>query len=285
MERIIATTDFSENSRPGIRFAIQLAQSRNAELILVHVYEVLRATFWTDQVYEQFIERGREAIMRDFPDFVRTTYHSIGLTPPADLKTVAHHNLDPVDGIIEFARQQNASYICIATRGAGLLRKIFGTNTSKLIRLSPVPVICVPGSYQFAPISKIMYASDMKDYSAELSQVVAFARPMNARVELLHIAWSYEMDTDKEALEQELKEQHNYEVQLHYQPNDLDNGLLDQINNAVERSEPSLLVFFTHQDRDLYDRLLLSGNAKDFSFDPTIPMLSIPKSPETGNSA
>lgn len=44
MKKVLVTTDFSENSKAGIRFAIQWASQQRLSLIFVHVLHILRPT-------------------------------------------------------------------------------------------------------------------------------------------------------------------------------------------------------------------------------------------------
>lgn len=44
MNKILITTDFSSNSKAGLRFAIQMASQHNYSLTFFHSYHLLRPT-------------------------------------------------------------------------------------------------------------------------------------------------------------------------------------------------------------------------------------------------
>ena len=46
MKRILVTTDFSTNSKAGVRFAIQLASQTKCELTFYNVHETLKSNAW-----------------------------------------------------------------------------------------------------------------------------------------------------------------------------------------------------------------------------------------------
>ena len=46
MKKILVTTDFSANSKAGVRFAIQLASQIKCELIFYHILETLKSNAW-----------------------------------------------------------------------------------------------------------------------------------------------------------------------------------------------------------------------------------------------
>jgi hypothetical protein len=214
--------------------------------------------------------------MEELPQFVKRVYRSMNIVP-TNYQAVAHHNLDVEAGILEYAKRQHADYICISTRGAGTFSKIYGTTTSAIIAKSSIPVLCVPSNYRLKPITSILYASDLTAYEQELPRVVAFAKPLNASVELLHFSWPYEFMLDANLVERTLEEKTGYKISLHYHRRDIEKSLMKEIESAIAASKPSILVMFTNQQRSFFQRLFLSSNTKDYSYHPKIPMLSFNK--------
>src|SRR5690606_28706075 len=76
---------------------------------------------------------------------------------------VIRESVVPDGNILNYAENGAFDYICMGTRGAGTIEKIFGTNTSHIINKSDVPVIAVPKDYQSKTISSLLYASDLFD--------------------------------------------------------------------------------------------------------------------------
>ena len=54
MKKIVVTTDFSENSKKGILFAIQLASQTDCELIFYNVVSIYMPTIWDNVYYNEF---------------------------------------------------------------------------------------------------------------------------------------------------------------------------------------------------------------------------------------
>ncbi|MBD1392991.1 universal stress protein [Mucilaginibacter glaciei] len=276
MEKILVTTDQSGNSKAAIRFAIKLSQQRKAELIIVYVYHLLKPFNWTDNAFEKHGDIFREKTMTELTSFIADIYHEMH-EPELRHQLVLISNMDMVDGVMEYATRHACSYICIATRGAGILTKIFGTHTAKLINQSPVPVICIPSAYHLKEIKHVLYASDMTDYERELAKVVAFARPIHASVEMMHISYSFEFAFDKKLMEATLKKKADYEVTIVNRKRDITNDLLEDIDEAIKVSKPSVLILFTHQSRSMFEKLFYPSNAEDYSFYGKIPMLTFNK--------
>lgn len=276
MEKILVTTDQSANSKAAIRFAIKLAKQRKAELIILYVYHNVKPFSWSEKVFEEYEGAFIEKIRAELTEFIADIYHDIH-EPKAQHQLVLVSNLDAADGIMAYASKHNCSYICISTRGAGTFTKILGTHTSKLIRSSAIPVLCIPSAYRLKELKHILYASDMTDYENELKKVVAFAKPIHASVEMMHISYPYEFAFDKEMMEATLQKKTAYKVSVLNPKRDITHALLEDIDHAVKVSKPSLLVLFTHQSRSMFERLLFPSNAEEYSFYGKIPLLTFNK--------
>lgn len=281
MDKILVTTDLSANSRAGLRFAINWAQQKKAQLIFLHVHQVLRASTWSDAKYDFYVGEDKKRLMSELESFVGSVYKSMKVAPDK-YKCELHHSFDVAESIASYAKAQKCTYICIATRGAGMVKKLFGTNTGKLIRLSATPVLCVPTSYRVKPIAKVLYASDMTNYEHELKNVVAVAKPFKASVELLHMSFPYEFIMNEAMAEKELKKKFKYDIDLHYAQRDIELSLLQDLEKAITKAKPSLVVMYTEQKRSFFDRLFSSSRTTEFTFSTKVPMLIYSKSKAKG---
>lgn len=279
MEKILVTTDQSVNSKPAIRFAIQLAKQRQAELIILHVYHLLKPLKWTAAAFERYTAEFQEKTTEELKAFIAEIYKAIE-EPKINYQLALVPNVDVVDGIRDYGSKHHCAYICISTRGAGTLKKIFGTHTTKLIRSSAVPVLCIPSTYHLKELKHILYASDMTDYENELKRVVDFARPLRATVAMMHISYPYEFALDKGLAEATLKKKTAYQIDLLTPKRDITLTLLEDIDHAVKSGKPSLLVLFTNQSRSMFEKLFFPSIAEEYSFYGKIPLLTFNKQEE-----
>ena len=167
MQKILVTTDFSANSKAGLRFAIQLASQHECELTFFHCYYVMKPTSWSKAKNEAYEEEETIKIQDQLNQFVNSVYKSMNVVA-RNIKCVIKNSLQTKSSIREYALQNKFRYICMSTRGAGKIKKIFGTNTSNLINHSNVPVIAVPGSWHQNKIKSVLYASDLTQLTKEL---------------------------------------------------------------------------------------------------------------------
>ena len=276
MEKIIVTTDQSANSKSAIRFAINLARTRKAELIVLHVYHILRPTIWSENAYEVYKESILNQTRKQMTIFIDKILKSMKLSDQR-LQLIMTEHIDVTEGILKFIAQHPCDYLCISTRGAGGIKKLFGTHTSKLITHAKVPVICIPSGYRNRPCKRVLYATDMTDYMAELSRIINFLRPLTAELRMLHMASEDKLVVDKELTEKSIEKKLDYKVEVINRERDLFHTILKDISPEVKRYKPSLIAFFTHQNQSFLEKLLLPSNAAEYSFYGEIPIISFKK--------
>ena len=185
MKKILVTTDFSNNSKAGLLYAIQLASQNKFELTFFHVYNILIPSAWHVLRAEEYEKTETKIIQDKLNTFVDKIYKRLDI-PKSTIKCVAKSSLFPQSAIMEYAEEHNFNFICMSTRGAGSFERLLGTNTSNIINNSHIPVIAVPHNYKQTKISSILYASDLVNLEKELKIIVDFAKPLKAIVELLH---------------------------------------------------------------------------------------------------
>ncbi len=277
MNKILVTTDFSENSKAGLYFALQLASQNNAELTFFHTYHILVPTAWNEVRVEGFENDEAEKIEEKLKAFVEETYREINVSG-AQYKCVIKSSIFADSCIREYAVDNKFDFICISTRGAGAIKRLLGTNTANLINNSAVPVIAIPHNYEKRAITSILYVSDLHHYKKEILNVIAFAEPLKASVELLHLTTTLDKKADLDVIENAVKRIETYNVNFKTTPRNPDNALVTDIEEAVKNIQPSVMVMFTEQNRSWFEKIFLSSKSAEYSFDAKVPLLVFHKS-------
>lgn len=272
MKKILVTTDFSSNSKSALLFAIQLASQDNYKLTFFHSYEVLRPTSWSEPVLVSFEKSESAKIIRKLNKFVNDVYKSLGFSvehPECVVKSGAYTDRN----IMDYAHKNKYSFICISRKGRGKTARLFGSNTSTLIKKSKIPLIAIPSDYKKAEISDITYASDLLNLDDELEQVVSFTGPLGARVELLHFKSPIDYLTDASQFNAIKEKLEKYQIKANYETLDYEKTLIANINKVIKLSKPSLLIMFTDQNRTLFERIFMSSISAEFSSMSKVPLL------------
>ncbi|MBN9481932.1 MAG: hypothetical protein BGO70_15280 [Bacteroidetes bacterium 43-93] len=266
---IVVTTDFSANSKAGIRFAVQLAKQRNAELIILHVYQVLRASFWSDTKYQNYVDQFREIWLQELTGFVQGIFRHSN-TKPANYRLAVYHSLHIVDGILAFSKENKAAFICTSTRGRSGIARVLGGTVSGLIAKSSMPLLCVPSTYRTKKIDRILYATDMENIENELKKVIEFSKFLNAEIIVAHLAFDYEHKmVPIRSIE--------YKVQYKWAKRDINRSIIEDLQVVIKNVRPAIVVFFTNRKDAFIEKLLTPNNAKEYFNSGKIPVLSIHK--------
>lgn len=276
MEKILVTTDFSANSKAGLRFAIQLASQHKYNLVFFHSYHIMKPTSWNDKVFAAFEKSEITKIKKKLEHFVDSVYKQMGVTP-ANMSCVVKSSFLIDSNIMDYAAKNEFNFICISRRGGGKHRKIFGTNTSNLINQSDVPIIAIPNNYRKTKITNILYTSDLANLENEVKRVVDFAKPLDAKIDLLHFKVPRDTSEDPEVIEKSIKKFTDYDISMHLENVDFAKTLIDNLEKVIQKSKPSMLIMFTQQNRSFFKRLFLSSISAEYSFQAKVPLLVFKK--------
>ena len=220
MKKILVPTDFSANSKAGVRFAIHWAAQQKLDLVFVHVLNILRVSSWSGAYFAKYAAQEENLCRSKFEKFITDIYRKMNVKP-GKYSIIIIQAISADISILDYCRKNKGiDYICISTRGAGTLKKIFGTNTGNLIIKSEVPVLAVPQNYKVADVKSVLYATDLRNFTAEIKKVVAFAQPLKTSIEAVHFAWPDEITLYEKTIEAAFKKQFKYGLKLHVEKND-----------------------------------------------------------------
>jgi len=276
MEKILVPTDFSDNSKPGLRFAIRLAARNKSHLVFINVHLVKRppTTGSNDAVnFEEFKQNELDKTKIKLESFVRKIYQSLKLESDG-------YSCEVIEGIkadftlIDYCKNHSdIKYLVISTRGASYFNKVLGTNTGNLITKSPIPVIAVPKDYRYRPLRNVLYASDFENLTSEFQRVLDFAKPRGLSVELLHFSSPSTKDLEESLNINDLEVKAGYPLIIRNEKYNNEHPLSRNLNEQIDKIQPSLVVLFTNQERSLFEKIFLSSMAEGLSFKIQTPLL------------
>jgi nucleotide-binding universal stress UspA family protein len=272
MDKILVTTDFSSNSKAALRFAIQLASQHKFELTFFHSYYIANLTSLSNSAFADYERKEADKIQKKLNQFVESVYRDMDVVSK-NKRGVIKSAVLADSNIREYAQENKFSFICISSRGSGKLKKIFGTSTSNLIAHSTVPVIAVPHNYRRSEIKSVIYASDLVNLENELEKVIEFTKPLKAKVEILHYNYPTDITTNKNTIDELVKKNSKHNIKLHIENINLAESLISNIEAVINRSKPSMLIMFTQQNRSFFEKIFLSSNSANYSFNAKVPLL------------
>lgn len=276
MLKILATTDFSVNSKAGIRFAIQLASQQACEITFFHSYHIMKPSIWDAKRFTSYEKSETVKIKNKLEKFVAAIYKALD-TKPEKVHYVISSSFVTDSNIIKYATDHQFDLISISRRGEGKLKKIFGTNTTNLIQRSTVPVMAIPHNYKSMKINSVLYASDLANLKHEMDKVVAFAKPLGATIELLHLNYPSDTSDNMKTIEDVIKDYPKTNITYRLENIDLIYNLVSNLEQVIKKTKPSILVMVTDQDLGFFEKLFLSSSTAEFSLIASVPLLVFKK--------
>ncbi len=276
MLKILAPTDFSKASKAGLRFVMQWSSVQKIDILFVHFFHTFRLPVWTDADFRRSIEKEKTHYNKKLTRFIGNLYKKTNIKP-GKYSCMAKFGLSADIAIMDYCRDHpGIDYICMATRGAGLTNKLFGTHTGNLTTRSQVPVITIPEKYRIHSISTILYATDFLNYENEIKKVLSFARPLGAKIKVLHLNDSSRDLPDEKTLKA-VKETAPFEVDFLIETRPPTQSIIQTLREKISSLRPSLIILFTDQHRNFIKKLISPSKAETLAFKTTIPLLSFNK--------
>ncbi len=185
-KKILCPVDFSPGSQQAMRTAVRLANERDAELVLVHVWYLPPTVFAGEQLYAaDFVqqlsddaERSLEAAVAEAGRLGARHVTSKLLTGP------------PSQQIVDAARGEGGPWlIVIGTHGrTGLARVMLGSVAEQVVRHAPCPVLTVRPDNEPAPFAHVLCPIDLSKPAHDAMEVAGeLAQAGGAGITLLHV--------------------------------------------------------------------------------------------------
>lgn len=279
MERILVTTDFSVNSKRGMRFAIRWAAQAKAEVVYLHCFQALIPTTLHVSKMEEAIGEQKREWQQKLEKFVEKFHDKAGV-PVSKLpyyQCVVIEGISPTTAIMDYAEQQRFDYLCMSVRGAGVVEKIIGTSTSVVLTQSKVQVLAVPQSYRSQPIEKLLYASDLENFDSEMSKALKVAGSVGATLSLVHFYTPSVMTAAPEEVLKDWKKRFPALDEVVVLPLDSLQRFVGQLEKALRKVRPDVVLFFSQSNQTWFDKIFRVSRAETFSFSTQIPMLVMRK--------
>jgi nucleotide-binding universal stress UspA family protein len=270
--KLLVTTDFSTNSKGAIRFAQTLAnQSKEIEVTFYHSVQFMKPSTWSDELYSSYKQEEVNRLTEELSKFVFSTIQDTNKF--ASVKYVIDSALSTEKDIVTYAEKKKMDFICIATQGAGVLRKIMGTHTSHIVNNSLIPVLVIPSHYRSKPLKKVTYLSDFENVKKELDKVSKLSTAIKCGIDVLHYS-SLVLDQKKFERNEALVASENYKnTQLHIIKNNLELPLMERVSEYITKSKPELLVMFTRREKSFFERIFLPSKSAELTYTTKVPVL------------
>lgn len=272
---ILFPTDFSEVAHNAFQYALELADTLSARIVLLHVnFETTLQSEWVPEEFIQALrDEKKEKAMKFFHEYQREAQLISGKSIEVSPMITRGH---AADEIIRVSHRDDVGLIIMGTLGAeSLAEKIMGSVTAKVIEGAKCPVLAVPAEARYRPIRHLMFATGFEARDTEvIRQLLVFSQLFDATLSCSHIRtqkgeWDkVDIQTFEEIYELELKE----DRLRFYLSNDKD--ILHGLNRFIEDHKVDMVVMLKHRHHFL-DRMLRESHTREMALHSSVPVLAL----------
>lgn len=272
MKKILFPTDFSEAATNAFVHALEFAKIVNAELILLHTFEI--------PVYDsQFFPENYAAI---YTSIELAKFETFKDEMPKLKAIAAERNLEDIvlkhrlmDGDLLYnlknvVVEDNIDFVIMGTNGISDWTTFFlGSNTSSVISGVEVPILCVPIDAKFKKIKTIGFTTRYREKDKkELRKVLKIAHKTNAKVRSLYVKTTTS-DVPVETIKEWESEFAGENVEFLVLPSD---EVKETIIDFILFKDIDILTTITHK-RSFFESLFDSSFTKKITKEVSIPVL------------
>jgi nucleotide-binding universal stress UspA family protein len=189
MKTIIVPTDFSPVALNALHYALDMATSINAEIILLNTYQV--PVSYSDAPISPVSTISIDDIKKSSQERLEDLRQEVSRITSGRLRVYTEANLGhTVDVLEEICSAVRPFAIVMGSHGStGIERLIMGSTTLSVIRHLRCPVIVVPPGTSYKKIRKMGLACDFKDVAETIptEYIKNIVHEFNAELHVLNV--------------------------------------------------------------------------------------------------
>ena len=279
MKKMLVPTDFSNNSKHALKVAAFIAEKVKGKVEILHAntavaYAPPLPDYYVPEAYDmtEYYENAAEELYGLKQELIGS-----GKFDDVKIETVVEEGF-LYSTVRRIAEEDRADLIVMGTKGASGATEFFvGSNTEKVIRTSPCPVLAVPeNSGEFNPKTVLIPTTLRKGQQVVFKMVAEWQKHFPFEVKVLYLNNPAGFDTNEEI--EKAAQQLATEAGLKKVKSFMNGNTFNEENSILqfaERENIDLIVMGTHQRQGL-SHLLFGSLTEDMANHSNIPVLSVP---------
>ncbi len=275
MKNILIPTDFSENSKDALDYAISLFKGSNVRFYILNTYDQLVAsdhfdvTVATNMKTIQLLKENSDTQLKAI-----TTYLKNKNSELHQIETLSKIGT-LIGAIKEIVEEKSIDLIVMGTKGETSSSNIFfGSNTIQVINTRIAPVLAVPAGYKFKPLRNILFPTDLQIALGDrhLKLLLAIAKERKCKITLLHKLFRG-LNSLQRAHRAMLEK---YLAAVDFSFETIEDKEIDDAVFDYERKHPTDLLAMINNKHSFLENLFFKPVVSKIVKDTDIPFLVIP---------
>jgi nucleotide-binding universal stress UspA family protein len=291
MKTILVPTDFSDNAANALDYALGLARHTQGRIILFHNSDIPLNYSGTNLFSTGDLALGSDPLMPGAalvnPELEKVYQEKLNQladrlrqqTADSLSITTQYHWGSLTDNLNDIIRQEVVDLVVMGTKGtASFLDRLIGTTTASVLQEAHQAVLAIPAQARFKHPQKIAFATDLEnDEQVFLPQLLAFARPFQAEITLVHVNRGQSWDAAR-------REQHLADLRRQFPEQPLPLVTLAEkdvalgLENFVRQNQADLIAVGIHE-RSFLENLFHSSVTEHLAHHTSLPLLALPERP------
>jgi len=277
---ILVPVDFSDIANHALNHAVQVATHFNNDLALLHVVE--------ESILPNFLSFGKDnsivqAANVDIEQKLNELAKNIKAEHKIDCKVVIKSGRI-YKQIAEIAMELGCDSIIMGSNGAAGFEQIIGSNASRVISHSEVPVVVVKSNSEFRSYRNIVFPLDLTIESRQkVKWAILIGKAYQSTINILTYKVGDEFLNNKmhsglRQIERLLEENGvNYTVEV---LNDLEGNFADETLKFADRIDADLIMIMTQsEDKDFSEYIIGTYAQQIVNKSQHVPVICINPSP------
>jgi len=277
---LLVPIDFNEQSMIALEQSYNLAKLLQYDIVLLYVHE--EKDFINSLFSREDKDRQLNSINQKLEETAERVSRNSGCrVQPVVLKGKVHQM------ILKAADEYHARFILMGTSDQGehfeSSKNMIGSNTSKVIRQSKVPVISFNGKSHFSGCRSILLPLDLtKETRQKVTYAIEIARLFHSKIKVVSILYDKHAKDIRQQLEIQMAQVKQFvtdvNIPCHTELIEIDGGsnqlapaILDY---AYEEADVDLLMIMTQQENRLVE-LFIGSAAQHIIRQSHVPIMSI----------
>ena len=191
MKKILIPTDFSDNAKDALKYALKFVQGYSTHLHILHVVNT-NVTSTDDPIANTTIIKAHLEIAQEKMKAIREFCNTQNEQDRKGLIVTTNTCVGSIPNMIkEEAKNTKADLIIMGTRGSNhnVLDKVLGTSSIAVVDQAPCPVFLIPKNYSFKIIENVIYATNLSHGdSYDLWRATEVLNPHTMVIQCLYVA-------------------------------------------------------------------------------------------------
>ncbi|MFV8369956.1 universal stress protein [Flavobacterium sp. LB2R40] len=274
MKKILFPTDFSMVSKNAFIYALKLAESINAEIVTMHVYQLPQTNYinvseYLHEIYD-VTELSNFENYKDEVPILRNIADENNLNHIKISHVLILGNL--VAEIKKITENENYDFVVMGTKGATSVKEtFFGTTATKVMNDIKTLVLAIPEHCQYHTIKKILFITQYRPEDTEsFLRVMSLARIFQAHIDCLRIE-SPHHEVKNDCMEEWNGLIDNQEVLFH---SIIEEDVEGTILKFIDLHEINLIAMHVYH-RNFFEKLFEISLSKKLTFHINVPILAV----------